>query len=188
MDTAEHIDNQARILLRAWRSGDHQSRDALFQLLYRELERLSANFLAREGGISMSTGDLVNEAAIRLVELQQIDWQDKSHFMALAATTMRRILIEHARKKQANKREHQKVTLVTRFEGDKNDTFDLCHLDETLVRLEALDEDRARIVEMRYFGGMSLEQIAEVLGISVSTVKRSWRASRAWLLSELDVQ
>lgn len=186
-DTIDLVELNAKNLLHAWRQGDGEARDKLFHLLYRELGNISAAYLRREGGISLSTGDLVNEAALRLISLEQINWQDKAHFLALAAQTMRRILIEHARKKHANKRAHQRVTLLSNVEGEKNDVFSLCHLDDALLRLQELDEARANVVEMRYFGGLSLDEIAQVTGMSVSTVKRSWRASRAWLLNELEV-
>lgn len=186
-NTIDLVELNAKNLLHAWRQGDGLARDKLFNLLYQELSNISAAYLRREGGISLSTGDLVNEAALRLISLEQINWQDKAHFLALAAQTMRRVLIEHARKKHANKREHQRVTLLSNVEGEKNDVFSLCHLDDALLRLQELDEARANVVEMRYFGGLSLDEIAQVTGMSVSTVKRSWRASRAWLLNELEV-
>lgn len=187
-DTLEVAQPKVKTLLDAWRLGDGEARDKLFNMLYHELGNISAAYLHREGGISLSTGDLVNEAVLRLISLERISWQDKAHFLAIAAQTMRRILIEHARKKHANKRMHQRVTLMSNMEGEKNDVFSLCHLHEALIRLQELDEVRAHIVEMRYFGGLSLDEIAQITGLSVSTVKRSWRASRAWLLNELELQ
>ncbi|GAC13022.1 ECF-type sigma factor [Aliiglaciecola lipolytica] len=177
-------------LLIAWRQGDVNSRNMLFDVLYNELTRLSAFCLQREGGVSLSAGDLVHEAAIRLVNLEQIEWQDKAHFLAISAQIMRRVLVDHARKKYADKRSHQKVTLLTNHsaDNDRDDTFSLCLLDEALNKLADIDKTRAQIVEMRYFGGVSIEEIAAVIGASPSTIKRNWRASRAWLLSELDMQ
>lgn len=186
-DATNLAESNAKILLQAWRNGDSDARDKLFNLLYLELTQISAAYLRREGGISLSTGDLVNEATLRLLPLEQINWQDKAHFLALAAQTMRRVLIEHSRKKNAHKRAHQRVTLLSNVAGDKNDVFSLCHLDESLLRLQKLDKARADIVEMRYFGGLSLEEISQITGLSVSTVKRSWRVSRAWLLNELEL-
>lgn len=175
-----------KTLLDAWRAGDVKARDRLFDLVYHELRRLSASILKGEGHISLSTGDLVNECVIRLVGLKQIEWQDKAHFMAIVARMMRRILIDHARKKNAAKRGHQKVTLVTDMGSSVSNHIDIRHLEQALIRLQALDQERAEIVEMRYYGGLTLEEIAEVTGKSPSTIKRNWRASRAWLAKAIE--
>jgi RNA polymerase sigma factor (TIGR02999 family) len=119
--------------------------------------------------------------------MDQIDWADRAHFLALAARAMRRTLIDHARKKKSNKRIHQKVTLVTRFEGAPG-RMDLDVLDKALIRLKALDENKARIVELRYFGGLSLAVVGEVLGLSESTVKRQWRVARTWLIDIMSAE
>jgi len=177
-------DIKAKSLLDSWRAGDMTARDQLFDMLYGELRKLSASLLNREGGISLTTGDLVNEAVIRLVNLNSIKWQDKAHFMALSSTMMRRVLIDHARSKNTDKRHHQKVTLITHSMGQP-ESVDIRNLENALLRLQAIDEDRARIVEMRYYGGMTLDDIAEVIGMSASSVKRSWRVSKAWLLSAM---
>jgi len=174
----------AKQLLQAWRNGDTQARDALFNLLYVELRQVSAALLRAERNNSLSTGDLVNEAVLRLIKLEQIEWTDKSHFLALSARAMRRILIDHARKKNSDKRHHHKVTLVTRVEG-VSQRFDMDLLEKSLIRLGVIDPDKAEIVELRYFGGMSLQEIAEVVGASESTVKRQWRVARAWLLDAM---
>lgn len=174
-------DIEIKTLLSAWRKGDVVARNQLFDLLYVELRKVSAVLLRGEGRVSLSTGDLVNEAVMRLIKLDQIDWQDKAHFMALSARMMRRVLIDHARRKDADKRHHQKVTLITQIIGGQAETIDLMNLEQALMRLHAIDSDRADIVEMRYFGGLSLEEIAEVMQVSPSTVQRGWRASRAWL-------
>ncbi|MDX1293569.1 MAG: sigma-70 family RNA polymerase sigma factor [Hyphomonas sp.] len=171
-------------LLQAWRGGDTQARDKLFNLLYVELRQVSAALLRAESNNSLSTGDLVNEAVLRLIKLDQIEWADKSHFLALSARAMRRILIDHARKKKSDKRHHHKVTLVTRVEG-ASQRFDLDLLEKALIRLSVIDPDKVEIVELRYFGGMSLQEISEVVGTSESTVKRQWRVARAWLLDAM---
>lgn len=176
---------EAKQLLDAWRAGDTLARDRLFTLLYSELRQVSAALLRAERNSSLSTGDLVNEAVMRLVQLDQIEWADKSHFLALSARAMRRILIDNARKKRSDKRHHHKVTLVTRLSGMPSDRIDLDVLEKALIRLAAIDKQKAEIVEMRYFGGMSHQEIAEVTGTSESTVKRGWRTARAWLLSAL---
>lgn len=175
---------ETKALLQAWRDGDTGARDALFELLYSELRQVSAALLRAESNNSLSTGDLVNEAAIRLIRLDQIDWADKSHFFALSARAMRRVLIDHARKKKSDKRHHHKVTLVTRLEGAAQ-RIDMDVLEKALIRLAILDAEKAAIVELRYFGGMSLPEIAEVTGTSQSTVKRQWRVARAWLLDAM---
>lgn len=171
-------------LLSAWRSGDTTARDDLFTLLYSELRQVSAALLRTESNSSLSTGDLVNEATLRLIRLEQIDWVDKSHFLALSARAMRRILIDHARKKKSDKRFHHKVTLVTRLEGVEQ-RLDIEVLEKALIRLTVIDADMANIVELRYFGGMSVQEIAEVVGTSQSTIKRHWRVARAWLLDAM---
>lgn len=171
-------------LLQAWRSGDNDARDALFKLLYAELRQVSAALLRAESNNSLSTGDLVNEAALKLIRLDKIEWADKSHFLALSARAMRQILIDHARKKKTDKRHHHKVTLVTRVEGAVQ-RLDIDVLEKSLIRLSVIDSEKADIVELRYFGGMSLLEIAEVVGTSESTVKRQWRVARAWLLDAM---
>lgn len=182
MTTSNAVDTKA--LLQAWRDGDTNARDELFERLYSELRQVSAALLRSESNSSLSTGDLVNEAAIRLIRLDQIDWADKSHFLALSARAMRRVLIDHARKKKSNKRHHHKVTLVTRIEGGAL-RIDLDVLEKALIRLSIIDAEKASIVELRYFGGMSLPEIAEVMNTSESTVKRQWRVARAWLLDAM---
>ena len=176
---------ESKQLLAAWRAGDLAARDRLFTLLYSELRQVSAALLRSERNSSLSTGDLVNEAVMRLVQLDQIEWTDKTHFLALSARAMRRILIDNARKKNADKRYHHKVTLVTRVSGVNGDRIDFDILEKALIRLAAIDKEKADIVELRYFGGMSHQEIAEVTGTSESTVKRGWRAARAWLLDAI---
>jgi len=182
MTSSNAIDTKA--LLQAWRDGDTNARDELFERLYSELRQVSAALLRAESNSSLSTGDLVNEAAIRLIRLDQIDWADKSHFLALSARAMRRVLIDHARKKKSDKRHHHKVTLVTRLEGSAL-RIDMDVLEKALIRLAIIDAEKAGIVELRYFGGMSLPEIAEVMNTSESTVKRQWRVARAWLLDAM---
>ena len=169
-----------KILLADWRAGDDRARDQLFERLYSELGKISASLLRGERNSTLSAGDLVNEAAIRLIQIDDIDWANRSHFMALAAKAMRRILIDHARKKNANKRAHDRVTLLTKFEGAQQ-SLELDALEKALIRLNNIDQEKAQIVELRYFGNMSLAEIGEVLGTSESTVKRQWRVARTWL-------
>ena len=180
------IEDDITLLLKAWRGGSSAARDKLFEKLYNELRLVSAALLRNEGRVSLSTGDLVNDAAVRLIGLENIDWQNKAHFMALASRMMRRVLVDHARKKDANKRQHHKVTLVTNLNGNQTENINIQKLEHALVRLQAIDPVRAEIVEMRYYGGLSLEEIGVVVGMSASTIKRNWRASRAWLLGALE--
>lgn len=146
---------------------------------------MSAAILNGEGPISLTSGDLVHEAAMRLVRLDRIDWQDRAHFLAMAARMMRRVLIDRARAKQADKRYHIPITLVTDFLGHGQESIRQDLLDKVLVRLKVADPDAAQIVELRYFGNLSIEETAEVVGISPSGVKRKWRAARAWLSAVL---
>ncbi|RFB01528.1 sigma-70 family RNA polymerase sigma factor [Parvularcula marina] len=175
---------QTRMLLGDWRRGDIGARDQLFDRLYGELRQVSAALLRRESNNSLATEDLVNEAAMRLMEMDSIDWADRSHFLALSARAMRRILIDHARKKKSEKRSHEKVTLMTRFEGGQQ-RLDLEELETALIRLQAIDEEKAKIVELRFFGGLTPAEIGEVLGTSESTVKRQWQIARTWLLDAM---
>jgi RNA polymerase sigma factor (TIGR02999 family) len=183
---AAESSDDAGLLLAAWRAGDLAARDRLFALFYPELRRAAAAMVRREPGLSMSTGDLIHEAVARLIGLRQIAWTDRAHFMALAARMMRRALLDHVRSRKRLKREHQKVELTTRMADEPN--FELEDLNQALERLAAVDAERAAIVEMRYFGGMEIADIAVVLDLSESTVKRRWNAARLWLLEALTPQ
>lgn len=180
-------EGDAMNLLAAWRAGDISARDELFERLYVPLRKISASLLYGEGNISLTTGDLVNEAVMRVINSEAIAFNDKAHFLALSARTMRRVLIDHARKQASNKRHHQKVSLVTHLMGT-HDSIDIRELEHALLRLKSLNPDRAKIVEMRYYGGMSHEEIAHVMECSPSTIKRDWRVARVWLLEALEEQ
>lgn len=175
----------AKQMLEGWRAGDLAARDRLFDLLYDELRQISAALLRTENRTSLSTGDLVNEAVLRLIRLDRIEWTDKAHFLALSARAMRRTLIDHARRKSSDKRAHQKVTLVTKLGDGRKDRIEYDRLEKALIRLAVIDADKAEIVELRYFGGLTMEEIAEVKGQSEATMKRQWRAARAWLRDAL---
>ena len=177
---------QIQALLGAWRDGDERARDALFTQLYSELRQISAALIRSESNASLSTGDLVNEAVLRIVRMDQVDWADKAHFLALAARAMRRVLVDHARSKNADKRYHRKVTLITQLAGANADRVEFDSLEKALIRLKIIDPEKAEIVELRYFGGLSLEEVALVQNTSSSTVKRNWRVARAWLLDSLN--
>ncbi|WP_217352682.1 ECF-type sigma factor [Sphingomonas sp. ID1715] len=183
---AAETSDDAGLLLASWRAGDLAARDRLFVLFYPELKRAAAAMVRREPGLSMSTGDLIHEAAARLIGLKQIAWNDRAHFMALSARMMRRALLDHVRNRRRLKREHQKVELSTRLSEEPN--VELEELNAALDRLATIDPERADIVEMRYFAGMDIADIAAVLNLSESTVKRRWTAARLWLLEALSQQ
>ncbi len=172
-------------LLTAWQAGDAGAGDRLFKLLYSELRQISAAVLRGESNASLSTGDLVNEAVLRLIQLDRIEWTDKAHFLALSARAMRQVLIDNARKKQSDKRAHKRVTLITNVVNSLPQRIDFDALEKALVRLSIIDKKKADIVEMRYFGGLPIEDISKVTGDSESTVKRQWRAARAWLIDAM---
>lgn len=166
-------------LLEAWRGGDDGARNSLVARLHPDLSAIAAAQLRREHGVSLSTGDLINDAMIRMIRAGAMTINDRAHFMALAARMMRNILTDHARAKHAGKRNHFKVELTTRIEGEQR--HDLIELDSALMRLGIFDMELADIVEMRYFGGMTLADIGFVKGVSEATAKRRWFAARAWL-------
>ncbi len=175
---------QTGALFAAWRSGDDAAGARLIDLFYADLTQTAAAMLRGERSVSLSSGDLVHETVLRLIQMRRIECEDRAHFMALASRFMRRTLVDHVRAKRADKRGHHKVTLTTRMQGVG--PVDLSGLNEALLRLGSLDGQRAEIVEMRYFGGMSLGDIGEVLSLSEATVKRRWVAARAWLIDAMD--
>jgi|JI8StandDraft_2_1071088.scaffolds.fasta_scaffold07372_2 RNA polymerase sigma factor (TIGR02999 family) len=173
----------ADALIAAWRSGDLSARDALLERFAPELKAIASAQLRRERGVSFSSGDLVNDAILRLVQMGRMHINDKAHMMALAARLMRRILIDHARQRRTDKRDHVRVVLNEELDGENGP--DLIALETALIRLGAIDEGLMAIVEMRYFGGMAMGDIAEVTGLSEATLKRRWRVARAWLADAL---
>lgn len=176
-------------LLLDWRAGDRAALDELVPLVQSELKRLARNYMRRQRvGHTLQTTALVNEAFIRLVDSDKVNWQDRNHFYAISAQLMRRILVDAARRKNSQKRggERIQVTLDDRLNISDEKEADLVALDEALELLAELDPRQSRIVELRYFGGLTEEQIAETLGISSRTVRRDWNLARAWLFRELD--
>lgn len=178
------IEQDTHALLAAWRGGDTAARDRLFEIFYPDLRRAASALLKREPGVTLSTGDLMHEAVARMVALDRIAWTDRAHFLALAATMLRRALIDHVRAKRRLKREHERVELTTSC-GELDPDLELEALNAALDELAEIDPERAAIVEMRYFGGMEYKDVAEVLGTSESTVKRRWTATRLWLVEAL---
>ena len=175
-------------LLVAWGNGDKAALDRLMPLVHTELRRLARHYMSRErSGHTLQTSALVNEAYLRLVDQEGMRWENRAHFFGIAARLMRQILVEHARGRQAAKRGGGQYRLslskVDRIASAPD--VNLLALDEALGRLETLDPQKSRVVELRYFGGLGIEETAEVIGISPATVKRDWGMARAWLRREL---
>jgi len=181
--------NPVTQLLVRWRDGDRQALDQLMPLVYEELRRLARHYLQRERGDHTLQGTaLVHEAYLRLCGGNIPEWQNRAHFYGIAAHVMRQVLVEHARGHGAAKRggDACKLSLDEGFDLPKSRDLDVIALDDALQLLASMDAQQSRVVELKFFGGLSLEDIAEVLGISVSTVKRDWAMARAWLFRELD--
>jgi RNA polymerase sigma-70 factor (ECF subfamily) len=171
-------------LLQEWQHGDKEALDKLTPLVYDELRRIAHRYVRREReGHTLETTALVNEAYLRLVGQQKIEWQNRAHFFAVTAQVMRHILIDHARRRHYAKRggEAVHVSLDEANVMSHERAAELVALDEALLELARLDPRKSRVVELRYFGGLSLEETAEVLEVSIMTVRRDWRAAKAWL-------
>jgi RNA polymerase sigma factor (TIGR02999 family) len=181
--------SDASALLRAWGRGDIQARDALLPLVYRELRDQAARYLRRERrDHTLEPTALVHEAYVRLVGQDRVSWQNRAHFFGLAAQMMRRILVDHARKHQAAKRPDAglKVTWDDRdWVAVQPRDCELLLLDQALSDLAAFDPRQAHTVELRYFGGLSEQEVADVLGVSRATVTREWNSARAWLFRRM---
>ena len=181
--------NEVTRLLLDWGGGNRAALDELMPLVNDELRRLAHRYMTGERtGHTLQTTALVNEAYLRLVDQQSVRWENRAHFFGIAARLMRQILVDHARGRDAAKRGGGQmllsVSVLDRI-GAREDV-NLVELDEALRRLETVDEQKSRIVELRYFGGLTIEETAEALGVSPATVKRDWTMARAWLRRELD--
>jgi RNA polymerase sigma-70 factor (ECF subfamily) len=174
-------------LLRAWSEGDRRALEKLIPIVYDELRRLGRRYMRGErSGHSLQTTALVNEAYTRLVDYKRMQWQNRAHFFAVSAQLMRRILVDHARRhnlKRGAGVHHVSLEEAAVVGGD-GDT-DLAALDDAMSALARIDPRKVQVVEMRFFGGLSVEETAEVLKVSPVTVKREWRAARTWLYREL---
>ena len=175
-------------LLREWSDGDERALDRLTPLVYNELRQQAARYLRRERRHhSLQATALINEAYIRLIDARDVRWQNRAHFFAIAANLMRRILVDHARRRDAEKRGGSQIRLtfsdliVVAQESD----VDLLAIDEALNRLAEIDPQQARIVELRFFSGLNVDETATALGISPKTVKRDWSVAKAWLRREI---
>lgn len=184
MDTPQ----DATDLLIAWSDGDPDALDALLPMVYDELRAIARRQLRRERpGHTLDTAALVHEAFLKIVRLDRVEWKSRAHFLALAAQAMRHILVDYAVRRNAEKRGggQPHLSLENVAVSAEGSPADLLTLDDALSRLEALDARQAQIVECRFFGGMTVEETAEALDVSESTVKRDWAMSRAWLNREL---
>ncbi len=186
-DPGASANQDVSVLLQAWSGGDADAARRLAPIVYRELRRLAGHFMKGEDpGHSLQATALVHEAYIRLVDYNRMHWQNRAHFFAVASQLMRRILVDHARRKNLKRGggvPHVSLDDAAVVTGYRDDN--LLQLDEAMQRLAQLDPRKVQVVEMRYFGGLSIEETAEVLRISPISVKRDWTAARAWLYHEL---
>jgi RNA polymerase sigma factor (TIGR02999 family) len=172
-------------------NGKRDAVDRLLPLIYDELKRVAANYLRRErSDHTLQPTALVNEAYMKMIDITQVSWQNKAHFIGVAANQMRRILVDHARNHNAQKRggEFQILTLNEEIDKSDEESTDLIALDDALNELAKMDPVKAKIVELRYFGGLSTTETAEVLGVSPITIKRHWKLTKAWLYGQLSGQ
>jgi RNA polymerase sigma factor (TIGR02999 family) len=185
MSSTQHAVTRA---LASAASGDHDAANLLWQLTYEELHRIAERHLYRErGDHTLSATALVHEAYVRLIDQTRVEWKDRGHFFAVASQACRRILVDYARKRHAQKRGGAavKVTLDTGVSQVDEQTEEILALHEALERLGEIDERLTKLVELRYFGGLSEEETAESLGVSARTVRRDWVKAKAWLYNEL---
>jgi RNA polymerase sigma factor (TIGR02999 family) len=176
-------------LLGRWRAGDREALDSLMPLVYQELRRIAQHYLSNERpDHTLQSTALVHEAYVRLTQQDLPQWQNRAHFFAVAAQLMRQILVDYARSHRASKRGGNVYKLALDQAEEQPQAFDvdIVALDDALKSLAEMDGQQSRVVELKFFGGLSIEDTAEVLGISASTVKRDWITARAWLYRELD--
>lgn len=179
---------QVTELLASWSQGSAEAREALMPLVYDELRSLAASYLRRErSDHTLQATALVHEAYLRLVEQDNVNWENRHHFFGAAANLMRRILVDHARARLTEKRGSgmPKIALTEAIAMSQEQPAELLALDQSLSRLAAMDAQQSRIVELRVFGGLTVEETAQILGISSATVKRDWAVAKAWLLHEI---
>lgn len=179
--------DEVSALLRAWTEGDQRALDRLTPIVYDELHRLAHRYLRRErAGHSLQTTALVNEAYVRLVDYKRMQWHDRAHFLAVSAQAMRRILVDHARRRNVKRgadAEHVSLDAEAVVCGDRS--HDFVSLDDALTELARRSPRKASVVELRFFGGLSVEETAEVLHVAPITVMREWKSAKAWLYREL---
>lgn len=176
-------------LLRAWSDGDDDALEQLMPLVEAELRRLARGYMARERrNHTLQTTALVNEAFVRLTDARQVRWQDRAHFLGISARLMRRVLVDYARRRGSHKRggAAEQVSLHEELLTAPDPALDVVALDRALEALANVDPRKGRIVELRFFGGLSVEETAAILEVSPDTVKRDWRLAKLWLLRELE--
>jgi RNA polymerase sigma factor (TIGR02999 family) len=182
------MESEVTRLLVEWRQGRREALDELTPIVYRELHRLAGGYMRRQGaGHPLQPTALVNEAYVRLLGAETPDWQNRAHFMAAAARIMRQILVDFARRKSAAKRDFgRQVTLDDHVAGTEGARVEVILLNDALEKLAQADERKARVIELRYFGGLSLEETAEAMGLTVPTVRRDAALAQAWLREAMD--
>jgi RNA polymerase sigma factor (TIGR02999 family) len=185
---SEESPHSVTLLFQRAQNGDHAALDELLPMVYKELKRIASRQLANErANHTLQATALVHEAYLRLIDQHSVDWSNRAHFFSIAAEMMRRILVNHAVSRKAQKRGEGETLLALdqaiHFPNKQN--VDLLLLDEALQRLAEFDPTQARIVEMRFFAGLTNEEVATILGVSDSTVKREWRSAKAWLATQL---
>ena len=187
-NSAQNSQNITR-MLKDWSGGNREALDKLLPFVYTELHRQASRYLRRErNDHTLQTTALINEAYMKLIDQSEVEWQNRAHFFAIAAQTMRRILVDYARTRKREKRGGDDVKLQlddAMNVSAKEKSIDLVALDEALNRLAEFDERQARVVELRYFSGMTEEETAEVLSVSPATVRRDWNMAKAWLFHQL---
>ena len=184
-NTASH---QITQLLVDWDKGDEFAFEQLMPLVYEELRRMARGYMRRQpSGHTFQTTELIHEAYLKLANQETQNWQSRAHFFGVAAQAMRHILVDYARSKNSEKRGGlaEKITLADNLVTSENRSEEIVALDDALKQLAILDERKSRVVEMKFFGGLNIEEIAEVLKLSPETVKRDWKFARTWLLREL---
>jgi RNA polymerase sigma-70 factor, ECF subfamily len=176
------------LILKDWSGGGRESADVLLSLVYDELRRIARHYLRRErSDHTLQPTALVHEAYMKLIDISDVSWQDRAHFFAVASNVMRHILVDHARARATDKRggEVQRIALEDVVKLSDAPDVDLLALDESMRQLAAFDEQQSKIVELRFFGGLTIEETAHVLGISPATVKREWTMAKAWLFRRM---
>ena len=184
------VDADVTGLLLAWGGGDEAALERLVPLVHAELHRIAMRMMQGErAGHSLQATALVNEAYLRLIDVRRVQWQDRNHFLSMAARLMRRVLVDHARNRRYQKRGGGavRVTLIDALDLTREPGRDLVALDEALTALAAIDERKSRVIELRFFGGLSVEETAAILEVSVDTVMRDAKLAKAWLQRELRI-
>lgn len=189
MEDANNNTQQITQLLKEWSGGDQNSLDKLMPLVYEELRRQASRYLRKErAGHTLQTTALIHEAYLKLIDQRNVQWQNRAHFFAIAAQAMRRILVDYARERKREKRggSAENLPIEEALQISSNEkSVDLVALDDALTKLAQFDERQARIVELRYFSGLDIDETAEVLGISNATVRRDWNMAKAWLYQRI---